>query len=355
MTPRTVHQLVHTLSYGDAISTEVLALQEALRRVGCVSEIIALHTHHRYGGRTKDLSWLQGQEPDSLILHYSLGSPLNDAYRAATKSRRILIYHNITPPSWFRAINPRVTKDIELGIADLEQLCRLSDSVLADSNFNASEIRTFGIPAEVLELPIDPQRWTVPVNPGIAAMLQGDPRPHILHVGRLAPNKSLEDLIKVMFVLVSSFEPQAVLWIVGIDIDTELYSFALKRMAREFKVDGSIRFTGPLADEEIRAFYEHSSLYLSMSEHEGFCYPVLEAMHFGLPVIAYGAGAVTETVGDGGIVVYEKRHGEIAALASRVYRDQGLRASLKQAGQAQAARFSFERFEQEVKTKVLGS
>jgi glycosyltransferase involved in cell wall biosynthesis len=343
-----IHQLVHTLSYGDAISSEVLALDRAWRELGCVSEIVALHTHPRYQGKTKHLEWAEGQSPDTLVLHYSLGSPLNDLYRVSNATERVLIYHNITPPHWFRSVNPRVCRNIEAGIRDLEELCRLSDRIIADSPYNASEIEAFGLSAEVLPLPIDPSRWTVSANPGIAQMLRADPRPHLLHVGRIAPNKRLEDLIKLLFVLHTAFQKKAVLWLVGIDTDTELYGFALKRMAREFGLEDYVRFTGGLTDEEVRSFYENSSLYLCMSEHEGYCYPVVEAMHFGLPVVAYNAGAIATTIGEGGLIVDTKDPGLLGALVAELLDDAELRRDMIKAGRTQVAAASFERFRENV-------
>lgn len=351
--PRSIHQLVHTLSYGDAISTEVLSLDRAYRELGATSEIVSLNTHPRYHGQTKDLSWAHEQSPDTLVLHYSLGSPLNDLYRVSSARERVLIYHNITPPDWFRAVNPRVRRDIEAGIRDLEALCRLSDRIIADSPYNAAEIASFGLVAEVLPLPIDPLRWDVPINEGFAAMLRADSRPHLLHVGRIVPNKRLEDLIKILFVLHTAFNKKAVLWLAGIDTDTELYAFALKRMVREFCLEDYVRFTGGVSDEEARALYEGSSLYLCMSEHEGYCYPVLEAMHFGLPVIAFDAGALATTVGQGGIIVGSKDYGMIASLIVELFENETLRSSIVAAGRARVAEASFEKFRSHVAALFL--
>lgn len=345
---RSIHQLVHTLSYGDAISNEVLALDRACREWGARSDIVALYTHHRYTGKTRDLGWAQGESPDTLILHYSLGSPLNDLYRASVAREKVLIYHNITPPQWFRAINPRVCRNIEAGIRDLEELCRLSDRIIADSPFNASEIRALGMTAEILPLPIDPARWSVAADEKTISMLQNDTRPHILHIGRIAPNKRLEDMIKILFVLKGTFKKNPLLWLVGIDTDTELYGFALKRMVREFGLEDSVRFTGGLSDEEVRAFYEASSLYLCMSEHEGYCYPVIEAMHFGLPVVAFDAGALSSTVGDGGVLVGTKDPGLLAGLIAELLDNNALRREIVEKGRAQVKEASFERFSQMV-------
>ncbi len=345
---RTIHQLVHTLSYGDAISGEVLALQRCFRALGWSSEIYAINVHPRYQGKARDYRELESSFAGEILLHYSLGSPLNDLYRSMNSATRGLVYHNLTPPRWFEGVNPRIVADIKRGIQELPGLCAIADRIIADSNFNAQEIRTLGFEAEVLELPIDPQRWQIETNSGIAALLKGDPGIHVLHVGRLAPNKCIEDIIKAFYFLHHHVAPQSKLWLSGIDIDTELYSFALKRLVYELGLDGAVQFVGALSDGELKALYENATVYLCMSEHEGFCLPVVEAMHFGLPVVAYESSAVVDTVGAGGILVRTKNPAYIGELLNEVSRNQELRSQLIPAGKARVAKLSFEIFERSV-------
>ncbi len=344
----TFHQLVHTLSYGDAISGEVLALQRCARERGYESEIFAINIHPAYQGKARKYAELSQDYSGDVWLHYSLGSPLNECYRNLRRARRTLVYHNLTPARWFAGINPRIVDDIERGARELPALCAMSDRLIADSEFNAGELKALGFHADVLTLPIDPARWSEPANAGIASLLRADPSLHVLHVGRLAPNKCIEDIIKIFYFIHHVIEPRSKLWLAGIDIDTELYSFSLKRLARELESEQAIQFVGSVADSELRALYENSSVYLCMSEHEGFCLPLIEAMHFGLPVIAYAAGAVPATVGHGGVLVKEKRHMEIAELAVRVCRDAELRARLVGAGRVRVQELSYDRFCQSV-------
>jgi glycosyltransferase involved in cell wall biosynthesis len=342
--PPPIHQLVHTLSYGDAISTEVVALQRALRGEGRSSEIFALHEHPLLAGMTRPLAALAAEGSAELVLHYSLGSPLNDAYRGWSRGRRTLVYHNITPAYWFEGVNPRVAADIARGIAELPELCALSDAVWADSSFNAGELQALGFKAEVLDLPIEPTRWDRPRNAGVYDALARTEGIKVLHVGRIAPNKCIEDVIASFAILNRHLEPRSTLWLAGIDTDTELYSFRLRRLVANLGLEAQVRFLGGRADEELRALYEGCSVYLCMSEHEGFCLPLIEAMHFGLPVVAFGAGAVPDTVGAGGIVVFEKRYAEVAALLRAVATDEGLRSELVRRGRERVAAFSFDRF-----------
>lgn len=339
-----IHQLVHTLSYGDAISTEVLSLQRCFQMMGFASEVFAIHVHPKLKGRARNYKELEKEDFDEVILHYSLGSPLNEVYRSRSASRRSLVYHNLTPAKWFHGVNPRIAHDIEKGLEELPELLRLSDRILADSRFNSEELRSLEFESTVLELPIDPSRWDVESNTGIASVVESDPAIHLLHVGRLAPNKCIEDIVKVFYFLNRYVEKRSKLWLVGIDTDTELYAFAVKRLVHELNLEDCVNFVGCLADSELKALYQSASAYICMSEHEGYCLPVIEAMYFGLPVIAYASSALPDTVGSGGILVREKRFPEIAELVSFLCTDLDYRNKLKAAGTNRVAQLSFDIF-----------
>ena len=343
-----IHQLVHTLSYGDAISAEVLALQRCFRELGFESEIYAIHEHPRLRGATRKYTKLDASFDGEVILHYSLGSPLNELYRSLHQATRAMIFHNLTPAHWFAGVNPRIVRDIESGARELPELCAITHRLLADSRYNAAELAAIGYPATVLELTIDTVKWDAPRNEGIYSLVQSQPGIHVLHVGRLAPNKCVEDVIKSFYFLHHKMQKQSTLWLVGIDTDTELYSFSLRRLVHELDLADAVRFVGCLADEEVRSLYEAASVYVCMSEHEGFCLPVIEAMHFGLPVIAYASTALPDTVGTGGVLVSKKRHAEIAALIEKIALDSQLRQQLVSAGKERVRELSYDLFKQRV-------
>ncbi len=343
-----IHQLVHTLSYGDAISGEVITLQRCLRALGFESEIFCINTHPHYHGKTRSYKDLSTDFTGEIVLHYSLGSPLNEVYRSARGALRTLVYHNITPARWFQGVNPKVVHDIENGIKELPELCGLSDRILADSPFNADEIRALGFQAQVLELPIDAEKWSVARNEGIYNLVKNDPGVHLLHVGRLAPNKKIEDIIKAFYFYHYHIERSSKLWLVGIDHDTEIYSFGLRQLVHELHLGDVVQFVGRRDDGEVRALYEACTVYLCMSEHEGFCLPVIEAMHFGLPVIAYASSALPGTIGDGGILVSQKHPAELAELINSLVTDNALRQKVITAGRTRAQSLAYSGFEQHV-------
>lgn len=168
--PKAIHQLVHTLSYGDAISAEVLSLARCFREHENPSEVFAINVHPRLKGEARLYQEFPVDFSGEVVLHYSLGSPLNELYRSLTKAKRSLIYHNLTPARWFERVNPRIVDDIERGMDELPGLCRITDRLFADSRFNAGELAALGFKAETLELMIDPKRWDIPANPGITSL-----------------------------------------------------------------------------------------------------------------------------------------------------------------------------------------
>lgn len=343
-----IHQLVHTLSYGDAISSEVLSLRRVLRESGRESEVFSLHTHPKLEGETKPISEFPRDFTGEVILHYSLGSPLNELYRSLSSASRSIIYHNLTPSSWFLGVNPRIVRDIQDGEKELPELVALSNRVIADSSFNAGELSGYGQEAVVLPLPIDPARWDVEANPGIAKLLAETPGPHLVHVGRFAPNKCLEDIVRSFYFYRHYMAPTSRLWLVGIDIDTELYAFSIRHMIEQLGLREAVEIPGCLADSELRALYEGADLYLCMSEHEGFCLPVIEAMHFGLPVVAYSSSALPETIGDGGVLVERKEPAHLAALYDEILSNETLRQSIVQAGKSRVKALSYQAFAENV-------
>jgi glycosyltransferase involved in cell wall biosynthesis len=347
-----IHQFVHTLSYGDAISSEVLALRRAFKEMEIESEIYCINVHPRYKGQARDYrDFLKDQGQDfagTVLLHYSLGSPLNDLYSSLKTARRSLIYHNLTPPHWFEGVNPRIVADIKRGQEELPGLCAMTDLLIADSAYNAGELKELGFNAVVLPLMIDPARWDVPTNQGIASIVRTGAAINVVHIGRFAPNKKIEDIIKIFYFLHHHINRDSRLWLVGIDIDTELYSFSIKRLVEELRLSHAVTFAGCLDDTEIRALYENCTAYICMSEHEGFCLPAIEAMHFGLPVVAYASSALPDTIGGGGVLVTEKRHPEIAELINQIHVDPQIKSVLVARGKERVAELQYDKFKDNV-------
>lgn len=355
-----IHQFVHTLNYGDAISGEALAISRLLRKGGHESLIYSVNTHEKLEGQSRDyrsfredLS-LEKEEKTAVILHYSIASPLNQLLLEEPGIVRGLIYHNLTPVKWFAAYNHRVAEDLRKGVKELPKLLDKVDFVWADSEYNRKELRTFGCErAQVLPLLFDEEKWSVSANPGICNVLKGHGGKNLLHVGRLAPNKCIEDIIKAFYFYHHKIEKNSRLWLIGSDIDTEIYSFELRSMVSELRLKEAVSFVGSVSNGELRAFYENADLYLCMSEHEGFCLPLLEAMQFQVPVIAFDSAAVSETLGNGGMMLAQKDPSRLAELIDLVIVDPEIRQKLISEGKERVRAFSESQFANALEEKLL--
>ena len=359
-----IHQLVHTLNYGDAISGEAITIRRLLAARGIQGNIYSVHAHEKVKDQMRPWRYFEEDrqaaaaraEPILLILHFSIASPLNDLFLAAQSVTKAVIYHNLTPPRWFANYNSRVYADLQQGVKELATIAQAADLIFADSEFNKIElIPLVSKPVDVLPLPLDLTKWSVAANPGIANLLQSSGEVNLLHVGRLAPNKCVEDIIKIFYFYHHKIQRRSKLWLIGIDIDTEIYSFELRRLLSRLNLKHSVEFVGAVADSELRSFYENSAVYLCMSEHEGFCLPLLEAMYFRLPVIAYAACAVPETVGDAGVLVQRKAHAELAELVNLVATDNSLRGPLVEAGLRRVDDFSETSFQRLLDQLLINS
>jgi glycosyltransferase involved in cell wall biosynthesis len=262
-----------------------------------------------------------GRETDILIIHYSVYSHLFDQVFAAP-SRKVLLYHNVTPLTFFEGI-PGDLRDRVLAAGD--ELRRYRGSVelaLAHSEFSAQELTDAGF-ANVRVFPYVPthQLYEIPPDDSVLRQYRGDGLVNLLVVGRIAPNKCVEDCILAFHCFHNRIEPRSRLFVAGSPAGTEYYLTRLKRLVARLGLEGSVVFTGYVSQAALNAYYRLADAFLTMSEHEGFCVPLIEAMLFDVPVIAYASCAVPETLRGAGILFPEKNHPEIAEAIGVVVSD----------------------------------
>jgi glycosyltransferase involved in cell wall biosynthesis len=323
VTPKPVHQLLSSVAPGDAVTGQAFAWQELLREWGYPSEIVAEHVHPDLAGRARRLD-NTGRALDSanVILRYSVWSKTIETALAAP-GRRGLVYHNITPGELLRDYHPTLADLCDRGRRGLTRLRGAFDAVIADSSFNAQDLTEAGVEnATVVPLLLDlPEPGKRRDDPS--------PRPVVLSVGRLAPNKRLEDVIKAFALFQRHRAPDASLVLVGTNVG-DTYRPALENLVSEIDVK-RVTFTGPISSRARDAWYRRADAYLAMSVHEGFCAPLLEALSHGVPVVARSAGAVPETLGGAGLLV----DGDLALAAECLHEVTSSRET--RAGLAQAA------------------
>jgi len=327
---RRVHQLLAALSYGDAIGNESLAIQAHLRRAGFESDIFAEKVHPRMAHLARPLSeYEEVSGPETICLfHFSIGSAAGRLIHAAP-DRLVVIYHNITPAHFFLGFHPHLAGLCHHGRRELSVFAERAELGLGDSEYNRQELQDAGFSrTAVLPIVLDFEAYRCPPSP-VVRRLYGDGRTNLLFVGRIIPNKRIDDLIRVFALYQRYVDPRSRLLLVGDHRGHEHYYDRLLEMVRDLRLD-EVVFTGHVDDDELVAYYQASDLFLCLSDHEGFCVPLQEAMHFGLPVVAYDAGAVRETLHGGGVLLGEKPPLVVAELIRAILTQPTLREAVMQ-------------------------
>jgi glycosyltransferase involved in cell wall biosynthesis len=263
------------------------------------------------------------------IFHYALPSPMTAAF-AALRRGRVLQYHNVTPASFFAPYDPALFRLASLGRQELATLAGRIELALGDSEYNRQELESMGFTRTgVLPIAVDTSRITKRTErPALDAILD-DGLVNFLFVGRIAPNKKIEDHIRLAECYKRYVDAYYRFIFVGrYDVVPRYYSMIRALMSEYRLLDDRFIFTGPVPDEELAVYYRHAAVYISMSEHEGFCVPLLEAMAADVPVLAYAAAAVPDTLGGAGVQFAPKDLEYAAELLGSLAFDDGLRAQV---------------------------
>ena len=323
-----VHQVLATLGYGDAIGHEVLGIQRVLRAAGHESEIIVETADRRLEDLTIDYRDAPGYvtADDVLIHHFSLGSRASRT-AFALPARMALIYHNITPPEFYVGIHPQLMLQCYRGLRELKAYVPRVDLALGDSEFNRHDLESYGFEPTAV-LPVVPGFSHLDREPDFALAGQFDDAwTNILFVGRFVPNKKPEDLIRFFHAYKRLHNPRSRLILAGSYAGFDGYLAQVQAMIAKLGAT-DVHILGHISDEELTALYDVADVFLCASEHEGFCVPLLEAFHKGIPVIAYAATAVPETMDGAGVLFDEKDPALVASLINAVVTDRALHEAI---------------------------
>ena len=336
-----IHQIVAAASPGDAVTNAALGFQEILQRIG-TSAVFARYVDPRLAGRVFPLPVYEAcaGRDDLLIYHASIGEPEVVKFILQCPQRLILVYHNITPAEYFAPHDATFANLLAAGRSELLMLRDRVTMALAVSEYNAAELREVGYQdVRVSPLPVNPQalRDLGPDEP-MTTHLRSLDGPLVLFVGQILPHKRPDLLLQAFHLLATHLLPEANLAMLG---PTRLghYHRALQQQARELSLPHVI-LPGWLRVEELVAFYRAASVFATMSEHEGVCVPLLEAMSFDLPVVARAFAAIPETMGDAGLLLPSEENPALVAEAlAEVLTNDALRADLVARGRRRVEEF----------------
>lgn len=319
-----LHQFTEGVHLGDAVTDQVLLIQRWLRDMGFVSEIYAERIEPDFAGRVRMAGdYRPGPEERSLIHHHAVGSDIAERLKVIDRPQ-ILIYHNITPPQFFATTNPIMARQLDKGRAQLAEMRGRTLLALGDSGYNERELIDLGFsPTGVLPIVLDETKYDLPLDPALAAECDRS-RPLLLFIGRLVPNKRQEDLIKLLHCL-RRIRPGAWLVLAG-SPHVPPYVAWQQELAASLELDDrAVHWAGHVSQQEMLTYYRCADVYVSMSEHEGFGKPLIESMYLGLPVVAYAATAVPDTLGDAGVLFFKKDYEALAELIVAILDDEDWR------------------------------
>lgn len=341
-----INQWVPAAHGGDAIGNSARWMRQMIREAGHQSDIFALTIDDERLGDVRRFADPESRAGDVTIFHFALPSPMTAAF-ASLGGARILQYHNITPASFFAPYDPQLFRLASVGRQELQTLAGRVDLALGDSEFNRQELEALGFsPTGVLPIAVDTARITgAPRRPALEKILS-DGLINILFVGRIVPNKRIEDHIRLAELYKRYVDSYYRFIFVGRHEGVPRYYAAIRALILQYRMlPERFLFTGAVSDDDLAAYYRWADVYVSLSEHEGFCVPLVEAMAADVPVLAYAAGAVPETLGGAGILFAPKDLEVAAEMAGTLVYDRAVRREVIEGQRRRLADFAPSRIE----------
>lgn len=321
-------QILLGLSYGDGVSNCVLSIAKMLDVLGYSNSIITF----RVDERIRNSHIIEGDidkpivldKNDIVIYHFSIGHILNYIVENLPY-KKILVYHNVTIPEFYRGIDYQAMQLCLWGVCDASNTAGNYLKGIALSEFSKGNLIEMGWKAEdVSVLPVininDP---VIEANSELVDKYDDD-YVNILFTGRIAPHKKIENIIKVFCFYQKEYNPKSRLLLVGSNTAHKNYYQALEDYIQWLQVD-NVFFAGHVSNKDLESYYTVSDVFLCMSEHEGFCIPLVEAMKRKIPVVAYSAAAVPDTLGEAGVLVKTKDKKKIAGIIDQLISDSDYR------------------------------
>ncbi len=299
-----IHQFHPHVTFGDAITQQMFLIRENLHRTGIGGEIFAKHWKGLSRATVRPFSRAEMWNADLLLVHHSSGDPGMEEVRQL-EVPKALVYHNITPPEFFRH-DPFIANLCRSGREQLKEWKSSVITAFADSRFNADELMALGYDQPELLPLLDLSSITPETRK--SKPVAGN----LLFVGRISPHKNQAALIACVYYLKRMTNRPYRLTLVG--SGDPVYGEYLRLLAKQLGLEGDVEFVGKASHANLFKFYQSTDAYVSASLHEGFGVPLVEAMRFDVPVFALPRAAVSETMGSAGVRLPSPKPSEMAAF-----------------------------------------
>lgn len=337
-------QVVNSLSIGDAVGNDILAIRKALTEEKYENVIYAEHIHAKLENEKGILSEMPKVEPEDIVIyHLATGTELNYEL-GKMKCKKVVRYHNITPPHFFTPYSQNLVDACAYGYAGTEYLSDKFDFALADSEYNAQELRRMGYscPIDVVPILIPLEDYEKKPSQETLRTFQ-DCRTNIMFCGRVVPNKKHQDIIAAFYHYKKRYDPTARLLLVGATAGMEAYYQKLAMFAHKNGVGQDVIFIGSCSFSSILAYYKMADIFLCMSDHEGFCVPLVEAMKFGVPIVAKDTSAIAGTLGGSGVLLPDASPAAAAQAMWKIKSDENYRNALIEGEKKRLSDFAYDR------------
>lgn len=330
--------LLPVLAGKDAVGNDTLAMAALLRERGIETRVFCDVAHGvaetTYSPDT--LLDFAGGADDLVIYHFSVGWPQATELVARARGFRVVRYHNITPPEFFAGTSRLYESACAKGREEIPAVAQLGcERYLGASRYNLDELIASGAPADrgAVVAPFHRVEQLLRAEADLNLLDElNDGTRNLLMVGRIAPNKNHVALIDAFAAYVDAYGDPARLLIVGkSDPGLDAYNQAIRARIEAHRLGDRVWWLESLSEAQLKAAYLASHAFLTMSRHEGFCVPLIEAMALGVPVLAYASSAIPETIGDGGVLWSEEDPWLFAASLARLGADAGFRNDLRDA------------------------
>ena len=358
MRPRAIHQFVPVLAARDAVGSHTLMVQDVLREMGFESRIFVAEADAELSGRAHPFrsyrAWPGSGARTWLLYQAATGNLMGD-FVADRPEPKILSYHNLTPAELLEPWDPSAAHAVTVGRRQLSRIAPTAELGIAMSRFSELELIDLGCRTTSIVPPLfDLEGFSRPADRRALddlqkARVRGGP--DLLFVGRISPSKAQHDLLKALAAYRRTYDPRARLHLVG-GVSSPAYRAVLDRLAVDLDLTEAVKFAGSVSGARLTAYYQIADVFVSCSDHEGFGIPLLEAMRHRIPIVAYGAGAVAETLGAAGVVLPAKRQVLVAAAWHRALEDGGLRKTLLEAGDLRLEELSPDRSRRRLATVI---
>ncbi|NPV58080.1 MAG: glycosyltransferase [Actinobacteria bacterium] len=333
-----VHQVCARLQFGDAVTGQVMRIHETVSSWGWESHVYATAHDERMAPLDEGLEAYRKRamlrRDEILVYHLSVYDENHRLY-LQSRNRKVLIYHNITPPEFLEPYDLHLAEVCRRG-RDLLPSLRECDLALGDSEYNRLELVEAGFEEArtgVLPIFLNMEALGGEYNRALLRELE-DGRVNVLFVGRLVPNKRVEDLVDVFAAYNRGVNANSRLLLVGTSWSVA-YNAELARRVREHGLQGCVSIPGwswGVSDEDLRAYYRAAHVFVTCSMHEGFCVPLLESMFFGVPILARHAAAIPYTLDGAGMTFRELDPPLLAEALEELASNERLRRALGEKG-----------------------